>query len=169
MLDENIILGTGNYENVKSGNTVSITGDGGAAWGYSGNAYKKLAPKLVTYTPYAKGLEEIKKLKKLYVISDWEYKYYLEQLINQYIESYYDIRLKDLDVYKLLEDLKEKFGVGIIFLCHESIEEFCHRRLLADFIYIKTGIVIPEISINTEGKKKILKSISYVDKLKKIM
>lgn len=27
-----IILGTGNYQNVKCGNTVSITGDGGNAW-----------------------------------------------------------------------------------------------------------------------------------------
>lgn len=48
-----IILGTGNYDNVKNGNTVSITGDGGNAWGYFGPAYKKLAPKLVTYIPYA--------------------------------------------------------------------------------------------------------------------
>ena len=28
---KDIILGTGNYNNVKSGNTVSITGDGGNA------------------------------------------------------------------------------------------------------------------------------------------
>ena len=27
-----IILGTGSYANVKSGNTVSVTGDGGNAW-----------------------------------------------------------------------------------------------------------------------------------------
>ena len=36
-----IILGTGNYYDVKSGNTVSVTGDGGNAWGYFGPAYKK--------------------------------------------------------------------------------------------------------------------------------
>ena len=29
-----IILGTGSYSTVLSGNTVSITGDGGNAWGY---------------------------------------------------------------------------------------------------------------------------------------
>ena len=61
---ENIILGTGNYYDVKSGNTVSITGDGGNAWGYYGPAYKKLAPKLVTYTPYAEKLDELNKLKE---------------------------------------------------------------------------------------------------------
>lgn len=27
-----IILGTGSYANVKGGNTVSVTGDGGNAW-----------------------------------------------------------------------------------------------------------------------------------------
>ena len=35
-----IILGTGSYSTVLSGNTVSITGDGGNAWGYYGPAYK---------------------------------------------------------------------------------------------------------------------------------
>ena len=59
-----IILGTGSYANVKSGNTVSVTGDGGNAWGYFGNSYKKLAPKLVTYVPYAEKYEELLKLKQ---------------------------------------------------------------------------------------------------------
>lgn len=59
-----IILGTGSYSTVLSGNTVSITGDGGNAWEYYGPAYKKLAPRLVTYTPYAKKYEELLKLKK---------------------------------------------------------------------------------------------------------
>ena len=32
-----VILGTGNYCDVKSGNTVSVTGDGGNAWGVLGS------------------------------------------------------------------------------------------------------------------------------------
>ncbi|HPF82738.1 MAG TPA: hypothetical protein PLV83_00995 [Bacilli bacterium] len=48
-----MILGTGNYSNITAGNTISITGDGGNAWGYFGPSYKKLAPRLVTYTSYA--------------------------------------------------------------------------------------------------------------------
>lgn len=63
-----LIIGTGNYENVKSGNTVSITGDGGNAWGYFGPSYKKLAPRLVTYTQYAEKLEYLNKLKKMQII-----------------------------------------------------------------------------------------------------
>ena len=43
-----VILGTSSYDGIKQGNTVSITGDGGNAWGYYGPAYKKLAPRLVT-------------------------------------------------------------------------------------------------------------------------
>ena len=54
---KNIILGTGNYNNVKIGNTVSITGDGGNAWGYFGPSYKKLAPRLNTYITYATKIE----------------------------------------------------------------------------------------------------------------
>ncbi len=54
-----IILGTGSYANVKGGNTVSVTGDGGNAWGYFGPSYKKLAPKLDTYVPYAEKYEEL--------------------------------------------------------------------------------------------------------------
>ena len=37
---QNVILGTGNYQNVQCGNTVSVTGDGGNAWGYFGSSYK---------------------------------------------------------------------------------------------------------------------------------
>ena len=43
-----IIRGTGSYDTVKFGNTVSITGDGGNAWNYFGPTYKKLAPRLMT-------------------------------------------------------------------------------------------------------------------------
>ena len=58
-----IILGTGSYEGVKCGNTVSVTGDGGNAWNYFGPAYKKLAPKLVTYVPYSEKYKKLLELK----------------------------------------------------------------------------------------------------------
>ena len=96
-----VILGTGNYYDVKSGTTVSVTGDGGNAWGYFGPAYKKLAPKLVTYTPYAEKLEELEKLKED-VSKLKEYVEFRKQIEDEYIRSYYDIRLKDLDVKDLL-------------------------------------------------------------------
>ena len=62
-----IILGTGSYKDVKCGNTVSVTGDGGNAWNYFGPAYKKLAPKLVTYVPYSEKYKKLLELKKRFV------------------------------------------------------------------------------------------------------
>ena len=165
MNKNNIILATGSYDTVKSGNTVSVTGDGGNAWGYFGPAYKKLAPKLVTYTPYASKLEELKELKN-------DLNAYLEfkkQIEDEYIKSYYDIRLKDLDIAELLNTLNEKYGNDIILLCHEPVNEFCHRRLIADYLELKTGIYIPEVSVDQDGKIKKLNPIRYKDRLNKIM
>ena len=159
-----IILGTGSYATVKSGNMVSITGDGGHAWGYYGPAYKKLAPRLVTYLPYAEKLEELKKIKNDLL----KYKKYRKEIEDEYIESYYNTRLKDLNVYELLITLKEKFGENIILLCHEPIDEFCHRRVLADYIKLETGIYIPEISMDEDGTLKEFKPIDYTNRLQKI-
>lgn len=160
-----IILGTGNYYDVKSGNTVSVTGDGGNAWGYFGPSYKKLAPKLVTYIPYAKKIEELKKVTsniKLYL----EYR---KQIEDEYIKSYYDTRLKDLDVNELLYTLNEKFGNYIILLCHEGVYEFCHRRLIADYIELKTGIYIPEVKVDNQGNIKKVVPIRYKNRLKELI
>ena len=163
-----VILGTGNYHDVKSGNTVSVTGDGGNAWGYFGPAYKKLAPKLVTYTPYAEKLEELKKLKED-VSKLKEYLEFRKEIEDEYIKSYYDIRLRDLDVKTLLYTLNREFGNDIILLCHEPVDEFCHRRLIADYIELKTGIYIPEVSVDEKGNVKRLVPIRYKNRLKKVI
>lgn len=160
-----IILGTGNYEDVKGGNTVSVTGDGGNAWGYFGPAYKKLAPRLVTYTPYAEALEELLELKA----DVFKLKEYLElrkKIEDEYIASYYETRLKDLDVEELLFTLESKFGYNILLLCHEPIDEFCHRRLIADYIELKTGVYIPEVKVNSDGVLRRVKPIRYKNRLK---
>ncbi len=163
----NIILGTGNYKNVKSGNTVSVTGDGGNAWEYYGPAYKKLAPKLVTYTPYAEKYEELLKLREE-LLSIGKYEKIKKEMEDEYIRSYYDIRLKDLDVIDLLFTLKEKFGENVILLCHEPVEEFCHRRLIADYIELKTGIYVPEVAVSETGIVRKLQPIRYKNRLKAV-
>ena len=163
-----IILGTGNYASVKSGNTLSVTGDGGNAWGYFGPSYKKLAPKLVTYLPYAEKYQKLIELRS----DALRVKEYLElrrQIEDEYIESYYNLRLKNLNVEELLITLYNKFGDNIILLCHEPVEEFCHRRLLADYIELKTGIYIPEIITEEKGYIKKINSIRYKNRLNKIM
>lgn len=157
----NIVLGTGNYQNVKSGNTVSVTGDGGNAWGYYGNSYKKLAPRLVTYKKYALKYEKLVKYKE----NTLEYIEFRRQIEDEYISSYYETRLKNLDVIDLLKTLENKFGSNIILLCHEELCEFCHRRLIADYIEIKTGIYIPEVKVNEEGLVKKINPIRYKNRL----
>lgn len=163
-----IILGTGSYANVKGGNTVSVTGDGGNAWGYFGPSYKKLAPKLVTYVPYAEKYEELLKLRQD-ALKLKEYLEFRKQIEDEYIKSYYDIRLKDLDVMELLNTLHERFGDDIILLCHEPEDEFCHRRLIADYIEMSTGIYIPEVSVDETGYVKKLLPIRYKNRLKQII
>lgn len=163
-----IILGTGSYASVKSGNTVSVTGDGGNAWGYFGPAYKKLAPKLVTYLPYAEKYQKLIELRSD-VLKVKEYLELRRQIEDEYIESYYNLRLKNLNVEELLITLYNKFGDNIILLCHEPVEEFCHRRLLADYIELKTGIYIPEIITEENGYIKKINPIRYKNRLNKIM
>ncbi len=163
-----IILGTGNYASVKSGNTLSVTGDGGNAWGYFGPAYKKLAPKLVTYLPYAEKYQKLIELR-LDALRVKEYLELRRQIEDEYIESYYNLRLKNLNVEELLITLYNKFGDNIILLCHEPVEEFCHRRLLADYIELKTGIYIPEIITEENGYIKKINPIRYKNRLNKIM
>lgn len=162
-----VILGTGNYSNIKSGNTVSVTGDGGNAWGYFGPSYKKLAPKLVTYTPYSEKLKKLNELKKD-LTKVKEYLKYRKEIEDEYIKSYYEVRLKDLDINELLNALHNKFGNDIILLCHEPVDEFCHRRLIADYIELKAGIYIPEL-IEVENVFKKVNPIRYKERLKKIM
>ena len=163
-----IILGTGNYNDVKTGNTVSITGDGGNAWGYYGSAYKKLAPRLVTYTPYAEKYEELLALRE----DALKLEKYIElrkQIEDEYIASYYETRLKDLNIEELLTTLENKFGNNIILLCHEPINEFCHRRLVADYIELQTGIYIAEVKVDNDGMVKKLNPIRYKNRLRQVI
>lgn len=144
-----IIKGTSCYQNVKSGNLVSITGDGGNGWGYYGNAYKKLAPSLKLWQYYDSNPYNLKEV----------------DLIDYYIREFYELRLRNLNPYDLLDTLNYKFGEEIILLCHEipgvelNKEHFCHRRLLADWLELETGIIIPELSIAENGD--VIKKETY--------
>ena len=136
-----IIKGTSCYANAKSGNLVSITGDGGNAWGFYGNAYKKMSPRLYLWQYYDQNPDNLSE----------------DELIDWYIKEFYDLRLKDLNPNDLINTLNQKFGEEIILLCHElpgtniNKKHFCHRRLLANWLELETGIIIPEISIDKTG------------------
>ena len=108
-----IILGTSSYDKISNVNTVSITGDGGNAWGYFGPSYKKLAPRLITYKTYSEKLEMLKSLQDDLIA----YQNFKKEIEEEYIRSYYETRLKELNIYSLLEELKNRFGENIVFLC----------------------------------------------------
>ena len=73
------------------------------------------------------------------------------------IKEFYELRLKQLNPYEFIDSLNQRFGDEIILLCHElpgvelNKNHFCHRRLVADWIELETGIIIPEISLNEKG------------------
>ena len=126
---KDIILGTGNYNNVKCGNTVSITGDGGNAWEYYGPSYKKIAPRLKTYLNYANKYQELLKIK-----DKNEYKLFRKEIEDEYIKSYYETRLKELDVYELLDTLYNRLYSKPLFLqlkdgTDERLEEIIKSTL----------------------------------------
>ena len=164
----NVILGTGCYDNVKSGNTVSVASDGGYSYGFFGSSYKKLAPKLEKYVSYNEKYKELLRLKEDLSNID-KYLEYKKINEDEYIKRYYDIRLRNLDIEKLFYSLNKKFGNNIILLCYESVDEFCHRRLIADYIEIETGIYIPEVSVDECGNVKKLVPIRYKNRLKKVI
>ena len=171
MLKENevkrIILGTGSYDTVKFGNTVSITGDGGNAWNYFGPAYKKLAPLLMTYLLYADALKDLEKIKDSIPLEEYTKK--KRKIEFTYIKSYYETRLRNLEMEDFLKTLEAKFGTNIIFLCHEPVNEFCHRRVLADYIELQTGVYIPEVKIMSNDEFNLKQPLNYKRELKRIM
>ena len=154
-----IIKGTSCYANAKNGNLVSITGDGGNAWGFYGNAYKKISPRLYLWQYYDSNPDGLND----------------DELIEWYINEFYELRLKDLNPIELMDTLKQKFGDEIILLCHElpsnklNKKFFCHRRLIADWIELETGIMIPEISINEDGLIKYEEVYDLKPKIKKLI
>ena len=162
-----IILGTGSYDTVKFGNTVSITGDGGNAWNYFGPAYKKLAPRLMTYLLYADALKDLEKIKDSIPIEEYTNK--KRKIEFTYIKSYYETRLKNLEMEDFLKTLEAKFGTNIIFLCHEPVNKFCHRRVLADYIELQTGVYIPEVKIMSNDEFTLKQPLNYKQELKRVM
>lgn len=57
-----------------------------------------------------------------------------------YTKAYYDEILSKLDPQKVLNDLE-----GKTFLCWERSGEFCHRRLVAEWLQDTLGICVHEI------------------------
>lgn len=57
-----------------------------------------------------------------------------------YTKEYYNLILNKLNPEKVYDDLQD-----YVLLCYEKPGDFCHRRLVANWIETSLGIVVPEI------------------------
>ena len=66
--------------------------------------------------------------------------YFKDHDEDAYVVAYYDQILSKLDPNKVFTDLKDK-----TLLCWEKSGEFCHRRIVAEWLRINLGISVPEV------------------------
>lgn len=119
---------TSNYaRNSENPNSYAISVYG-PNW-YKGKSFKLLAPKHQTVIDYKKGS-----------ITEAEY-------IKQYLEYI----TRDGQTAQTLYDAIPE---NAILLCYESPNEFCHRRVFAEWIKYELGIEIPEL-LNQKELEKI--------------
>ena len=118
---------TGNYDECKVGNLISISGDRGRSVGFNGKAIPKLAPKRKFWNIWHNNIGKI---------SD-------EENTRYYIQEYYNQVLSKVNLEELLKDEKDP-----ILLCFEKGQDFCHRHVLAEYIEIVYGITVKDIKVN---------------------
>lgn len=133
---------TGNYQNCKQGSLISISGDGGKEAGYKGPKFSLLAPKLSFWQKWHDNIGLVS-----------------EEMNNDYyITEYYRQVLLHLDPAYLVQQLDNS-----VLLCYEESQQFCHRHIVAAWLELKTGLVIPEIKIENnqiivQDKPRTIKS-----------
>lgn len=120
---------TGNYEQCKVGNLISISGDRGEDAGFVGKCIPELAPKKDFFRRY--------KDNKGKIPDEVNDRYYIEQ--------YYTRVLSQVDIEELL-----KGEVDPILLCYEKGQDFCHRHVVAEYIEMKYGVKVRDILVDED-------------------
>ena len=137
---------TGNYEECKVGNLISISGDRGKSVGFKGKAIPKLAPKRVFWNIWHDNIGKIPE----------------EENNRYYIEQYYKQVLSKVDIEELLKDEKDP-----ILLCFEKGQDFCHRHVLAEYIEMTYGIKVRDIKIDENLNIEENKRPEYIKRILK--
>ena len=77
-----------------------------------------------------------------------------------YRKAYIDLlKARGITPQSLIEEIPD----GAVLLCYEPAGEFCHRRVLAEWIEQETGFVIPEtLEKHTEEKNKQNKLVDSI-------
>lgn len=135
---------TGNYEECKAGNLISISGDRGRKVGFEGKAIPKLAPKKVFWTVFDNNIGKIPE----------------EENVRFYIKEYYKQVLSKADVPELLKNEKDP-----ILLCYEKEGKFCHRHVLAEYIELTYGVQVRDIRIDENLNVEECKRPSYIKEM----
>ena len=115
---------TGNYDNCKTGNLVSISGDRGRLKDFVGESKMSLAPKKDFWKIWHDNIGKIP--------DDENNKFY--------IREFYDKVLSKLDCEAVFNKLDEH-----ILLCYEEPDEFCHRQIVASWFELLLGVTVPEV------------------------
>lgn len=139
-----IMIYTGNYQNCRKGNLISISGDGGKEAQFNGPCYKTLAPKLGFWKEWHNNIGNIP-----------------ESINNDfYIHEYEKQVLRNLVIDNVLKEL----GENPILLCYEDVDQFCHRHIVAAWIELKTGLIVPEIKTLSTGQIVIINTDNDIKK-----
>ena len=118
---------TGNYEETKKGNLISISGDRGKRANFHGKAIPKLAPKKTFWEVWHNNIGKISE----------------KENTRYYIEQYYNQVLSKVNIEELLQAEQDP-----ILLCYEKGQEFCHRHVLAEYIELKYGVKVRDIKVD---------------------
>lgn len=119
---------TGSYDTCKFGNLISISGDRGKQVNFNGKTLSCLAPKREFWRIWHDNIGKITE----------------EENMRYYIKQYYEQVLLNVNFEEILFHEKEP-----ILLCYEESDKFCHRHIVAEYLEIKYGIFVPEVSITT--------------------
>lgn len=135
---------TGCYQNCKSGNLISISGDRGKTVNFHGKVLSCLAPKREFWQTWHDRIDKIPE----------------EENTKYYIEEYYKQVLLKVDFEALFEHEKD-----VILLCYEESNEFCHRHIVSAYLELKYGILVPEIAIDEIGNLSFKKKTEKIKRL----
>lgn len=135
---------TGNYEQCKRGNLISISGDKGRCIGFIGKTIPELAPKKEFWRIWKDNIGKISE----------------EENTMFYIKHYYDEVLSQVDIMELLKGEENP-----ILLCYERGQTFCHRHVLAEYIEIMYRITVQDIKVDSNGRMTINERPPYIRKM----
>jgi hypothetical protein len=116
---ENINIKTSYFANYKKDDAVSIAFST-PNW-FKGEKYKKLAPPKKLLFDYKSGLVNEKEYREVY----------LKDVLNK------------LNPNEIAKELNNK-----VLLCYEKSEDFCHRKLVAEWLEENLNIKVEEVGVN---------------------